>query len=75
MLSVVGVVLQNSKFLQFVSKMSRGELIVEDNQVKPTTATAGAWANEFQEQHPASWATEFGREVRSCTSTLLVLQE
>ena len=25
--------IQNSKFLQFVSKMSRGELIMEDNQV------------------------------------------
>ena len=25
--------IRNSKFLQFVSKMSRGELIMEDNQV------------------------------------------
>ncbi len=25
--------MRNSKFLQFVSKMSRGELIMEDNQV------------------------------------------
>lgn len=52
---------QNSKFLQFVSKMSRGELIVEDNQVKPAMANAGAgaWADEFQQQHPESWAAEF----------------
>lgn len=43
--------------------MSRGELIVEDNQVKPTTAGAGIWANEFQEQHPGSWASEFTDQV------------
>jgi len=41
--------------------MSRGELIVEDNQVKPTAAkaSAGTWTHEFQEQHPGSWALEF----------------
>jgi len=41
--------------------MSRGELIVEDNQVVPPTskASAGTWAHEFQEQHPGSWASEF----------------
>ncbi|XP_024394848.1 peroxisome biogenesis protein 5 isoform X2 [Physcomitrium patens] len=50
---------QSSKFLQFVSKMSRGELIVEDNQVKSATTNADAWANEFQQQHPESWAAEF----------------
>ncbi|BBN18341.1 peroxin-5 [Marchantia polymorpha subsp. ruderalis] len=51
---------QNSKFLQFVSKMSRGELIVEDNQVKP--GVTNDWANEFQQQHlpPGDqWASEF----------------
>lgn len=34
---------------------------MEDNQVKPTTAMPGAstWADEFQEQHPKSWASEF----------------
>lgn len=60
---------QNSKFLQFVSKMSRGELIVEDNQVKATTpdSMAGAWADEFQQQHPETWAAEFtAGEVDSC---------
>ncbi|KAK8946178.1 Peroxisome biogenesis protein 5 [Platanthera guangdongensis] len=43
---------QNSKFLQFVSKMSRGELIVDDNQIKPATETiSGDWANEFHMQY------------------------
>ncbi|XP_057831950.1 peroxisome biogenesis protein 5 [Cryptomeria japonica] len=48
---------QNSKFLQFVSKMSRGELIVDDNQVKPAvTSQANAWADEYQLQHDGkSW--------------------
>jgi hypothetical protein len=32
--------MQNSKFLQFVSKMSRGELINDDNQVKETALPA-----------------------------------
>jgi len=55
---------QNSKFLQFVSKMSRGELIVDDNQVKPGVANqlANSWADEFQQQHtapPETWAAEF----------------
>lgn len=45
--------------------MSRGELIVEDNQVKSATTNADAWANEFQQQHPESWAAEFtAGEVR-----------
>lgn len=50
--------MQNSKFLQFVSKMSRGELIIDDNQVKPTS---GDWATEYQQQYNAgpSWADEF----------------
>ncbi|XP_007020291.2 PREDICTED: peroxisome biogenesis protein 5 isoform X1 [Theobroma cacao] len=49
---------QNSKFLQFVSKMSRGELIIDDNQVKPAS---GSWATEYQQQFNggASWADEF----------------
>ncbi|KAL7610549.1 hypothetical protein Lser_V15G11880 [Lactuca serriola] len=38
---------QNCKFLQFVSKMSHGELTIEDNQVKPAS---GDWANEYQQQ-------------------------
>ena len=31
---------RKSKFLQFVSKMSRGEIVLEDNQVLPRTCTA-----------------------------------
>ncbi|MCO5605091.1 hypothetical protein L7F22_059270 [Adiantum nelumboides] len=48
---------QNSKFLQFVSKMSRGDLILEDNQVKPNNA---AWADEFTKSNASeNWAAEF----------------
>ncbi|KAK6934703.1 hypothetical protein RJ641_034858 [Dillenia turbinata] len=56
---------QNSKFLQFVSKMSRGELIFDDNQVKPSTS--GDWAAEYQQQHNGglSWGDEFGRTEAS----------
>ncbi|KAI5077377.1 hypothetical protein GOP47_0007201 [Adiantum capillus-veneris] len=46
---------QNSKFLQFVSKMSRGDLILEDNQVKPNKAD---WADEFGKTNE-NWAAEF----------------
>ncbi|GAQ79926.1 peroxin 5 [Klebsormidium nitens] len=62
---------QNSKFLQFVSKMSRGELIMEDNAVREAAAGDG-WANEFQVQQTRGafggpqqandWASEFHRE-------------
>ncbi|KAK2639947.1 hypothetical protein Ddye_027742 [Dipteronia dyeriana] len=56
---------QNSKFLQFVSKMSRGELIIDDNQVKP--ATYGDWAAEYQQQYTRgpSWADEFAHNQLS----------
>lgn len=56
---------QNSKFLQFVSKMSKGELIIEDNAVReaampPPAATASQWADEFGAQHAHhGWASEF----------------
>ncbi|XP_078163170.1 peroxin 5 [Carex rostrata] len=53
---------QNSQFLQFVSKMSRGELIIDDNQIKPANTD---WADEYQAQHnggPVSWADQFGQE-------------
>lgn len=38
--------------------MSRGELIIDDNQVKPAP---GDWASEFQQQYTAgpSWADEY----------------
>ncbi|KAI7842283.1 hypothetical protein COHA_003924 [Chlorella ohadii] len=55
--------MRNSKFLQFVSKMSRGELIMEDNQVKEVPAAAAAWADEFdtqqRQQGPSMWGEEF----------------
>lgn len=53
---------QNSKFLQFVSKMSRGELIIDDNQVKPgASSSSGDWAGEFQQQYSGglNWADQF----------------
>lgn len=53
--------IQNSKFLQFVSKMSRGELTIDDNQVKQNADQSGDWATEYQQQYNAgpSWADEF----------------
>ncbi|KAL4859835.1 Peroxisome biogenesis protein 5 [Chlorella vulgaris] len=57
--------IRSSKFLQFVSKMSRGELIMEDNQVKEVAPTAAAWAGEYEQQQqqrqqgPALWGDEF----------------
>ncbi|THU59910.1 hypothetical protein C4D60_Mb07t07010 [Musa balbisiana] len=57
---------QNSKFLQFVSKMSRGELIVDENQIKPATGSlTDNWADEYQAQYNAgssSWADQFVRQ-------------
>ncbi|KAJ9173905.1 hypothetical protein P3X46_016995 [Hevea brasiliensis] len=54
---------QNSKFLQFVSKMSRGELIIDDNQVKPAAGPSD-WATEYQQQYTrgTSWADEYVRD-------------
>lgn len=42
--------------------MSRGELIIDDNQIRPANTD---WADEYQAQHnagPASWADQFGQE-------------
>ncbi|BAT92902.1 Peroxisome biogenesis protein [Vigna angularis] len=53
---------QNSKFLQFVSKMSRGELIIDDNQVKENSLPAsGDWATEYDQQYNRghAWAGEY----------------
>ncbi|KAJ8433342.1 hypothetical protein Cgig2_021349 [Carnegiea gigantea] len=57
----------NSKFLQFVSKMSRGELFIEDNQVKEGSVSAGDWAAEYQNQRVGgpSWAEQFSHEENS----------
>jgi len=55
--------MQNSKFLQFVSKMSRGEIILENNEAKEVSPQVAAWADEFstqQQQQPGhNWAQEF----------------
>lgn len=56
---------QNSKFLQFVSKMSRGELIMDDNQVKPVAlSSSGDWAEEYQEQFQGgpTWGDQFAHD-------------
>ncbi|XP_043700533.1 peroxisome biogenesis protein 5 isoform X1 [Telopea speciosissima] len=54
---------QNSKFLQFVSKMSRGELIIDDNQVKPAGLSAsGDWVEEYKEHYNGvsnAWTAPF----------------
>ena len=66
---------QNSKFLQFVSKMSRGELIFEENGVKEVPVAAAQWANEYsagildssrsrqhqqqQQPPPSMWGEEY----------------
>ncbi|KAJ6951031.1 hypothetical protein NC651_004632 [Populus alba x Populus x berolinensis] len=58
---------QNSKFLQFISKMSRGELIIDDNQVKPAALSSpGDWATEYQQQYSGGrWADEYARDQLS----------
>ncbi|GAB4823917.1 hypothetical protein N2152v2_010963 [Parachlorella kessleri] len=51
---------QNSKFLQFLSKMSQGEVILEGNQAKEVPRQAAEWANEFQQQQgPSVLGEEF----------------
>lgn len=58
---------QNSKFLQFVSKMSNGELIVEGNTVKQVKQVKeasisnppSAWVEEFSDSKPSMWGEEF----------------
>nr|GMC50343.1 peroxisome biogenesis protein 5 [Ipomoea batatas] len=55
---------QNSRFLQFVSKMSRGEITIEDNQIKPAASAPGDWATEYEEQYSGvqTWADQYERE-------------
>ncbi|XP_068642693.1 peroxisome biogenesis protein 5-like [Aristolochia californica] len=56
---------KNSKFLQFVSKMSRGELIVDDNQIKPA-GVENDWVDQYSRENSAfggsAWADEFTNE-------------
>ncbi|KAL6567660.1 Peroxisomal membrane signal receptor PTS1 [Orobanche gracilis] len=59
---------QNSKFLQFVSKMSRGEITIEDNQFKPAALSApGDWATEYEQHYSGgrSWVDQFENEQLS----------
>lgn len=69
---------KHSKFLQFVSKMSRGELIVDGNAVREVDATSAEWAGEFNQQQRnfvdeyldaksggADWAGEFAHGIGS----------
>ncbi|CAN6450566.1 unnamed protein product [Victoria cruziana] len=76
---------QNSKFLQFVSKMSRGELIVDDNQLKPAApslsnewaeeyhqqneGTSSSWADQFLQNGTNTWVNEFAKERNQFGST------
>lgn len=43
--------------------MSRGELIMDENEVKPGPAP-GDWATEYEQQYlgPPSWADQFANE-------------
>jgi peroxin-5 len=44
--------------------MSRGELIIDDNQVKETVPASGDWAAEYQQEYNrgSAWAGEFLNE-------------
>lgn len=55
---------QNSRFLQFVSKMSRGEISIEDNQIKPAAPAHGDWAVEYEQQISGyqTWSDQFAQE-------------
>ncbi|KAK4491841.1 hypothetical protein RD792_002618 [Penstemon davidsonii] len=62
---------QNSKFLQFVSKMSRGEITIDDNQIKPAALSApGDWATEYEQQYSGGqqWANQFANEQARVSS-------
>ncbi|KAK9841528.1 hypothetical protein WJX74_007257 [Apatococcus lobatus] len=50
--------MKNSKFLQFVSKMSRGEIILEGNQAKevPASVMGNQWAEDFVAARPSDQA-------------------
>eukprot|EP00195_Chlamydomonas_chlamydogama_P007749 CAMPEP_0202890112 /NCGR_PEP_ID=MMETSP1392-20130828/620_1 /ASSEMBLY_ACC=CAM_ASM_000868 /TAXON_ID=225041 /ORGANISM="Chlamydomonas chlamydogama, Strain SAG 11-48b" /LENGTH=769 /DNA_ID=CAMNT_0049573613 /DNA_START=142 /DNA_END=2451 /DNA_ORIENTATION=- len=64
--------MRNSKFLQFVSKMSKGELLFEDNKVVERNPQAASWASEFaaQDVRPAqSWANEFSATTAAPSTT------
>lgn len=55
--------MQNSKFLKFVSKMSRGELIVEDQEVKGLGSSGRLWADEYHQQLATQKDSQWTEEV------------
>ncbi|MEW5308013.1 MAG: hypothetical protein WDW38_000004 [Sanguina aurantia] len=74
--------MRNSKFLQFISKMSRGELLLDDNKVVEVDAAAAQWADDFQRAQPqqrshmlhqqqqggGSWAEEFNANTAAAAA-------
>nr|GMC69971.1 peroxisome biogenesis protein 5 [Ipomoea batatas] len=44
--------------------MSRGEITIEDNQIKPAASAPGDWATEYEEQYSGvqTWADQYERE-------------
>jgi peroxin-5 len=70
--------MRNSQFLQFLSKMSRGELLLEEGglrEVDPAAAAAARqWADEFDERQQqqqqrsaggTAWADDFARQQQA----------
>ncbi|KAL8520864.1 hypothetical protein ACS0TY_011426 [Phlomoides rotata] len=56
---------QNSKFLQFVSKMGRGEITIEDNHFKPAAiSNPEDWTTEYEQKYSGGqlWGDEFANE-------------
>lgn len=55
--------------------MSRGELIVDDNQIKPASSSLTEdWANEYQAQYnagPSSWVDQFVSQEVLCYCIIL----
>ncbi|KAL8487565.1 hypothetical protein ACS0TY_024030 [Phlomoides rotata] len=59
---------QNSKFLQFVSKMSRGEITIEDNHFKPAAiSNPEDWTTEYEQKYSGGqlWGDQFANEHQS----------
>ena len=67
---------QNSKFLQFMSKVSRGDVVLEENVVKEVKqGQADQWGEEFDQLHGRSaadhekWASEFAAKQANPNAT------
>ena len=70
---------QNSQFLQFMSRMSHGEIVVDGNEVVETVGLAGPdaqqsvgakWGDEFasEQARNGGWAREFAAGGQASTS-------